>query len=342
MSLGRYLNLVLLALICGFSVSSINPPARAAEDATGIYLLGSKSSMAGFVPPPGTYFSMMDYYYTGSASGAAAAGVALNQVGNITVQADIDVDADAFIKLPTLLWITPHKILGGNLGFGVIGVVGWKDVDVDVDALTTLTLANGTRLQRGARFSFGDDTFDFGDPLITALIGWHQGNWHWNVSGLLNIPVANYDSRALANIAFNRWAFDVTGAATWLDPTRSHEASVAAGFTFNGENPDTNYETGTEFHVEFALMQHFSKTFAAGVAGYHYNQVTGDSGRGATLGAFEGRVTAIGPNINYSFVLGQTPVSTSLRWLHEFDAANRLEGDSVLFSATMPLGSPER
>lgn len=43
---------------------------RAAENATGLYLLGVKTSMAGFVPPPGTYVMDINLYYSGSASGA--------------------------------------------------------------------------------------------------------------------------------------------------------------------------------------------------------------------------------------------------------------------------------
>ena len=40
--------------------------------------------------------------------------------------------------------------------------------------------------------------------------------------------------------------------------------------------PDTDYTTGTEFHIEWALVHHLSKTLAVGIAGYHYQQVTGD------------------------------------------------------------------
>ena len=57
---------------------------------------------------------------------------------------------------------------------------------------------------------------------------------------------------------------DTTGAVTWLDAKMGLELSSAVGFTFNGENPDTDYTTGTEFHVEWALVQHFSKTFSLG------------------------------------------------------------------------------
>jgi hypothetical protein len=78
------------------------------------------------------------------------------------------------------------------------------------------------------------------------------------------------------------------------------------------------------------------------VAGYHYEQITGDSGSGATLGDFRGRVTALGPNVNYSFQLHKIPVATSLRWYHEFNTKNRLEGDSIFLTATIPLSPRPR
>jgi hypothetical protein len=74
-----------------------------------------------------------------------------------------------------------------------------------------------------------------------------------------------------------------------------------------------------------------------GVAGYHYQQVTGDSGAGATFGDFKGRVNAIGPVLAYSFTLGKIPVSTQWTYFHEFDVENRIEGDVGLLTISMPL-----
>jgi hypothetical protein len=313
----------------------------AAEDANSIYLPGFVASMAGALPPPGTYFASYKYFYSGSASGAAAESVALNQLGNITSKADVNLDITAFAEIPVLLWVTPLKILGGNFALGGYVPIGWQDISVDVDALATLTTRNGRTFQRGGSFSLGEESTEIGDPALMPMLGWHSGNWHWSMTGLLNIPVGQYDKNDIVNMGTNRWAFDATAAATWLDPKRGHEASVAAGFTFNGENPDTNYRTGTEFHVEFAVMQHVSEAFAFGLAGYHFQQVTGDSGAGATLGSFKGRVTALGPNVVYNFKLGATPVATQLSWYHEFNVKNRVEGDAVVFSVTIPLGGKQ-
>jgi hypothetical protein len=297
---------------------------RAAENATGLYLLGVKTSMAGFVPPPGTYVTDINLYYSGSASGAAAVGIALRQTGNLTIDANVKLQADAYVNAPFALWIAPQKVWGGNVGLGVMVPFGWKGVDVDIDALATLTLPNGTVIQRDRQFEFQDSTTNFGDPVLNALIGWHEGSWHWTLGALLNVPIGPWDTESITNVSFHRWALDTSGSATYLDAKRGHEVSVTAGFTFNGENPDTDYKTGTEFHVEWALMQHVSKTFAFGLAGYHYEQITGDSGAGARLGGFEGRVSGIGPDVTYTFMCGKTPISTELKYFREFSAENRV------------------
>ena len=141
----------------------------------------------------------------------------------------------------------------------------------------------------------------------------------------------------LVNMGFNRWAADLTGSATWLDPASGYEVSMAAGFTFNGNNPATDYRTGTEFHLESALMKHMSKDFAFGAAGYYYRQMTGDSGSGAVLGSFKGEVAAIGPNITYNFNIGKVHVLSSVRWLHEVKAVNRARGDAGFLTLTIPF-----
>lgn len=313
--------------------------ALAAEEGKSVYLLGAAASMAGMSPPPGTYVSSLDYLYAGTATGAAALSRSLPQTGVLLdVDADLKVKAQVAIEVMSALWVAPQKVLGGNVGFGVLLPVGKQHVDVDVNAKVNLTFPNGRTLAANNSLRISDDTFAIGDPMGMAFIGWSSGNWHWKLTGLVNVPVGSYDRRDLVNMGFNRWAADLTGALTWLDPKSGWEVSIAPGFTFNGENPDTHYTTGTEFHVEGAVMKHLSKSVAIGVAGYHYQQITGDSGPGAVLGPFKGEVSAIGPSATYNFVLGSTPVLTSLRWYHEFNTKNRLEGDAGFLTVTVPLG----
>ncbi len=317
----------------------------AAEQGKSVYLLGVSASMAGMTPPAGSYFSSFTYVYAADATGAAAfsrvlpgTGVLLGDFATLQASANVSARANVALNVFSVLWVAPEQILGGRFGVGALLPVGYQQVDVDVTARAALTFPDGATLARNATRSLSDRTFAIGDPLATAFIGWDVGHWHWKIAGLVNVPVGAYERTNLVNMGFNRWAADLTGSATWLDPASGFEVSMAAGFTFNGNNPQTDYKTGTEFHLEGALMKHVSKDVAFGAAGYYYRQVTGDSGAGAVLGDFKGEVAAFGPNLTYNFKIGTTPVFTSIRWLHEVRAVNRMRGDAGFLTITVPLG----
>jgi hypothetical protein len=312
----RALAALLLVGSTGLAANSV----QSAEGATGTYLLGYKGSMAGYLPPPGVYVQDTNYLYSGQTNTTL-------RFAGLTIAGG--VNADAFYKLPTLLWVVPQRIFGGNFALSATAPIGWKDVRAGI----SLTGPGGTTISSNLE----DDDTAFGDPVLGATLGWHNGNWHWNVSALYNAPIGFWQKGNLSNIGFHRSSIDTTAALTWLDPAKGFEVSAAAGFTFNFENPATSYKTGTEFHLEWAVVQNLSKAFGVGFVGYHYQQVTGDSGAGAQLGSFKGQVTALGPAINYTFQLGQIPVATSLKYLKEFNVKNRLEGDVGMFTLTVPL-----
>jgi hypothetical protein len=95
-------------------------------------------------------------------------------------------------------------------------------------------------------------------------------------------------------------------------------------------NTATNYRSGAELHFEGALNEHFPFGLAAGVGGY--KQLTPDCGSGDMVGAFRGRVAAIGPLLSYTFREGTLEVTLSGRWFH-----------SILASLSFPLynGAPQ-
>ncbi len=188
------------------------------------------------------YFQSDTYFLSGN----AGAGVQIPDAGRIL----LDAQAKAALELATMLWSTPVPVLGGNLGVSLTIPFGYQEVTA---ALRAVGPGGGV-----IEASRTDDTFNAGDPVPSVSLGWHHGNWHGTVAGQINVPIGNYDADRFANIGFNRWAGDVTGALTWFNPQNGFEASVAAGFTFNGRNQATDYRTGTEFHLEAAA----SKTFA--------------------------------------------------------------------------------
>lgn len=294
--------------------------ASAAEAGAGFYLLGSKGPTAAVTPPPGVFFSNDVYVYSGDLGG----GKALPTGGRLAV----GVDGTAVIDVPTVLWVLPDELLGGRVGLSATVPFGWKNTEAD------LTLTG----PRGRTFTgdTGDTVFTVGDPVLGASLGWEAGNFHWQAGVLVNVPVGDYQDDELSNLSFNHWGADVSGSVTWLDPMVGLDLSAVVGMTFNAENPATDYRTGDEFHVEWAAVQHFSPKFDAGFVGYYYKQVSGDSGEGAS-GPFKGEVTAIGATVGYTFEAGELPVSTRLKYFHEFSAENRAEGDAFYATLSIPL-----
>jgi hypothetical protein len=250
---------------------------HAAEGGAGFCLLGSTGAAAAITPPPGVYFQNDICYYSGDLGG----GKALPAAGQLAV----GVEGKAAIEIPTLIWILPEDMAGGHLGLSATIPFGWKKTDADV------TLS-GPRGGTGTG-SVSDSVFTVGDPLISAFLGWEAGDFHWQVGTMINTPIGDYQKGEISNISFNHWGADVLAAGTWLDPSTGLDLSGVVGMTFNAENPATDYQTGNEFHFEWAAVQHFNEQFDAGLVGYYYDQVTGDSGAGATS-EFKGRVAAIG------------------------------------------------
>ncbi len=294
---------------------------HAAENGTGFYLLGSKGPAAGITPPPGVYFQNDIYIYSGDLGG----GKSLPVGGKVAV----GVKGNAVFELPTILWILPEDVAGGRFGLSATLPVGWMKTSADV----TLTGPRGRTLDGNVT----DTVFTVGDPVVSGLLGWEAGNFHWQTGVMVNVPIGDYQNGEISNVAFHHWGADVSGSLTWLDPSIGLDLSGTVGMTFNAENPATNYRTGNEFHFEWAAVQHFNEQFDAGLVGYYYQQVTGDSGEGATLGSFKGRSLAIGATVGWNFKVGELPVSTRLKYFHEFDTKNRAGGDAVYVTFSVPL-----
>ena len=108
-------------------------------------------------------------------------------------------------------------------------------------------------------------------------------------------------------------------------------AALFAGMTFNTENNDTDYQSGSVLHVEASFQQLLPLGpgfIGLGAEAFLYEQVTGDSGSGAVLGDFKGRSLGIGPVIDYLLPLkNKSLLALELRWLPELDTDHRLDGD---------------
>ena len=113
------------------------------------------------------------------------------------------------------------------------------------------------------------------------------------------------------------------------------EFDSAVSVTFNAENPATDYTTGDEFDWDWAIGKKFTNGLKVGIAGFAYQQLTPDSGSGAKLGPFEGRVFGVGPQLTYNTHLMHRSVLFSFHYFKEFDAQNRFTGNLATLATTV-------
>lgn len=317
----RYLALAAAANF--FSGAVASGPALATEGGASLYVPGLKSATSGIIPPPGFYFENDFYSYSGRLSAGKTTQLGGAVLGNVKVQARVD-----FL---TATWVTPAEILGGNLGFAATLPFGEPRVSAGA-------LIAAPRLGRLFGGKLRDGEFLVGDPVLSSFIGWHKGNFHWQIGGSVSIPSGSYRDGELSNLSFNRPIGDIYAAVTWLDPGIGLDISGSAGFEINGKNAATQYRSGNAFHADLAISQYLTKELSVGLLAAHYQQVGRDSGTGAALGAYRGRTTAVGATISYSFKVAGTPVSTRIKVLREVKVENRPQGTIALVTVAFPLG----
>lgn len=304
-----------LALVAAMAAGGT---ATAAEFGASPWLKGYTDIFGGVVPTaPGLYFRADAYHYSGDVA---------TTIFNGRIQAGVDQEYTATV--PSFTYVTPWKLFGGTYAVAVAPTI----VAMDVDARLSVPAFTGALGIRRGPFTFarGDTNLSAGDTVFSPLVlGWNEGNFHWNFALFALAPTGDYSTSQLANTSLNHWSIMPRFALTYFDPQTGWQATGAAIYTWNFENEDTNYETGDILNLEGTVTKNFGP-LGIGVAGYAMIQTTGDSGAGARLGSFKSEVYGIGPIASFTTSADPTKALTViLKWYHEFEAQNAFEGDTV-------------
>lgn len=174
-----------------------------------------------------------------------------------------------------------------------------------------------------------------------VTLKWNAGvhNYMTYVTG--DIPVGAYNPSRLSNIGIGHGAIDTGAGYTYLNPATGHEFSGVAGFTYNFKNPDTQVQSGVDFHFDWGMSTFLSKQVFVGLVEYTYQQITDDIGGAPILGGFRSRVTGIGPQIGYIFSIGHMQGYLNLKGYVELAAANRPSGWNTWLTFAISPAAPE-
>jgi hypothetical protein len=296
-------------------------------DAGGLsfWLPGVMGSLAAVPGQPGWSWSTIYIHLDVSADGSK------NFVRGGSVVAGLQARADAVATGPTYTFATP--VLGGQAAFGVLAVPG--NVGVAIDA--TLTGPRGRTISGSAH----DELTGFGDVYYLGTLKWNNGVHNTMIYTTGDIPSGTYEANRLANLSLGFVAVDAGVGYTYLDTKTGNEFSIVGGLTYNFINPYTQYQNGIDFHIDWAASHFLNKNVLIGVAGYFFQQLTGDTGAGAKLGNFEGRVVGIGPQVGFIFPVGEGYQGyLNLKAYKDFAAENRPEGYTAWVTLAVSPAAP--
>jgi hypothetical protein len=300
--------------------------AHAEEGGSGHYMPGGAASFIDALPgKPGLAIANFFNFYDGSASTSRQ----LPFGGLVTA----GLDATAYSDTVVALYQTPLKLLGGYYAVGVVIPYVWMRAkgEVQVTGPGGVTI---TSTVRDTANGIGDIT------LYPFMLGWIGLNGDLKYDARLGIyaPTGDYDKGKLANLGKNYWTFEPLVSLSYISSKIGLELSAFAGMDFNTKNHKTDYQTGAQFHLDFTAAEHLpllGGIIGVGANGFYYQQISGDSGSGASLGDFKGRTLGIGPVVSYAKKILKKDLVAEIKWLPELEVKKRLKGDYIWFKLGM-------
>ena len=316
MDANRFVSRRLISMLAATLAFSLVHTAEAAEGASSNYFPGSYGDYAvAAAPEPGWTYVNYSLFYGAEVDRTVLQG-----------RVNANVDIFAYTNMSFGFYAFEKPVLGGRFAVGAFLPL----VDVDLEA---------SLVAQAGSISIDDGETGLGDlALMPVSLFWNSGNWHFNLYELIFAPIGEYELGNAVNIGRNYWSYDTVFALTHLNLETGRDFSLVTGYMINDRNDDTDYDTGNELHMDFMFNQFFSETFAAGLHGYYYKQLEGDSGSGALLGDFKSDSFAIGPSVLWIPESGGGRFSVTASWLHDLDATNRMESDYVVVSLAWVLG----
>ena len=212
---------------------------------------------AGITPPPGTYMPPTAFLISRAHGGNIDIGGVVFNGG---------AKAEIFSEGVSILTVPETKVLDGYLGLLVsvpVSHINLEARDRSLGATRSVTVPKGGVL---AIQHFRCNSAGIGRFLHT-----------FHVLGV--IPTGRYQPGFYPLTGFNRPHSNIGWAFTWFEKNTKLQFNGAVGFMTSLENEATQYQTGDEFHAEWAVGYKFDNGLVLGVAGYDYRQIRGDSGQ---------------------------------------------------------------
>ena len=311
------------------------------------YPAGSEGIKGATLPPPGFYFEDYNSFYF------------YHKVPGFGGQLQTGFDQYSYTQSPRLMWVTPWKLLGADLGAAVRIPFTWQEYTRNVLHVVPPNLQPGIGPANLGSFFYAKTTdahFGLSDIQIEPLIL----AWHWKqidavASYSFWAPTGDFpggaDNQNTGYLFYTLgqvyWTHMFTLGATWYcDAKKTWAISLLNRYEINTEQYSGLYNEpggveslgttlGDIYTLEWALSKTILKGVDIGVTGYYQQQVTATDGPTPNGPTWEGErihVAGIGPEI--SATSPQWGLTGSLRYAYEFSAMDHPQGQVIHLTLT--------
>ena len=331
--------------------------AMAAENGQQRYSAGIGGSDMTTPLVPGWYVQMpMVAYHASKIKGDDGKAATTAITGMPAVRADTTIKADNRALLPRVTFLDSTRFLGANVGFtAMLPLVHRKATftlsapspyGAMVVAAPSVTLnqvlASKAASQNGSEIGIGD--FEFA-PLLHWEIGDHQAV---TFTPTIVLPTGDYNAAQRVNPGFGNFV-TFRPSVQYAFIGDGWDVGARAVLSFNTRNKDNGYYSGNMFNLDWQLMKFVSDDVRVGLQGYFVRQLSKDTqdlslyspaqlSAGAAKEIINGNkasVNAAGPAIGWLKNGGEMLLEG--KFLKEFDARNRTEGQAFWLTVSKPL-----
>jgi len=266
-------------------------------------------------------------------------------------RAKLGIDTDVRAIQPRITYLDNTRLFGGNIGFTMMLPLVQRQADFSLTA-PDLGFGAGAQgavqagLDTRARAISGRVT-GIGDLEIGGIIHWELAdNQAMTLVNTFVIPTGDYKADRRLNPGFgNFYTFRPSLQYSYIG--EGWDFGVRTVLSFNTRNKDTGYRSGNVANVDFQLMKFVTDDIRVGLQGFAVKQFQKDSQdvsyladpvnqAAEIINGNRMRGYGLGPAVGWLKDGGDMMVEG--KFIKEFGARNRTEGQAFWLTVSKPLG----
>lgn len=278
------------------------------------------------LPDPGFYYVQYHLYYTSNTL-KDKNGRSINSITVDGIEFDVENEVESFMIVPSLTYSSDYSILGGRYAALVAQPFGTTSFQAALESATLPEYG----------LEVDESSWGLGDTYIRPFwLGWGLDRFDVGTSYGIYIPIGKYDAGDADNVGLGMWTHEfMANVAFYLDEQKGTALTLAGLYEIHHKKEDVDITPGSHFSLMAGISHYLpleSQWLAElGFAGIAQWQVTNDRGSDALNKNVKDQVYMAGPQIGFIYLPWGAQVT--LRWLHEFEAEDRFEGDFINLTA---------